>query len=96
MKHTKYNGVVLVLEGADGDGKNVILALALAPKENRANYNWFLGQCLQAGLGAWINQPGHAIISDRHKVSRHTRQSLRHVPRALVLQSKNASRTSPV
>ena len=33
-KHTKYNGCLFVLQGSDRDGKNVILAVALAPKES--------------------------------------------------------------
>ena len=33
MKHRKYRGCVFALEGADGDGKNVMLALGLALTE---------------------------------------------------------------
>ena len=69
MKHRMYNGVVMVLEGADGDGKNVILAVGLAPKENEDNYNWFVGNCKISGLGSWLDQPGNVVITDRHKVT---------------------------
>jgi hypothetical protein len=65
-KHRKYNGCVFVLEGADGDGKNVILAVGLAPKENNENYDWFVGHCKRSGLGEWLNQTGQSIITDRH------------------------------
>ena len=66
-KHTKYNGCLFVLEGSDGDGKNVILAVALAPKESEENYDWFVGNCKASGLGEWLDRPGQAMITDRHK-----------------------------
>lgn len=67
MKHRKYNGCLFVLEGSDGDGKNVILAVALAPKENGENYDWFVGNCKLSGLGGWLGRQGQAVITDRHK-----------------------------
>ena len=66
-KHRKYNGCAFVLEGADGDGKNVILAIGLAPKENNENYDWFVGHCKQSGLGEWLDHTDQSIITDRHK-----------------------------
>ena len=67
MKHRKYRGCVFALEGADGEGKNVILALGLAPIENEDNYNWFCGNIRQSGLGNWLEKTDRAIITDRHK-----------------------------
>ena len=67
MKHEKYSGQALVLEGLDGDGKIHILAIAQVPKENEAWYVWFLQQCIASGLGPFIKESDMAIISDRHK-----------------------------
>ena len=67
LKHEKYSGQALVLEGLDGDGKIHILAIAQVPKENEAWYVWFLQQCIASGLGPFIKESDMAIISDRHK-----------------------------
>ena len=67
MKYPGYNGVVYVLEGADGNNKNIILALALVPAENKENYIWFLQHVKQSGLRDWVQTPNMPLLSDRHK-----------------------------
>jgi hypothetical protein len=42
MKHRKYNGQLLLFVGRDGANRNLVLAFALVPSENKENYLWFL------------------------------------------------------
>ena len=46
----RYNGVVLLLVGRDGDGANMILCMAIVPKESCDNYVWFILNCIKSGV----------------------------------------------
>ena len=37
-RHPTYKGMILVLEGKDGDNRNIPLAFAICPTENTENY----------------------------------------------------------
>jgi hypothetical protein len=42
MRHTQYNGVLALLTGRDGRGKNFTLACGMFAVENVDNWQWFL------------------------------------------------------
>lgn len=62
MKHRKYNGVQIVLVARDGNLRNRIAAVALAPVEDHANYFWFFDAVLSRGFPL-RDVP---VFSDRH------------------------------
>ncbi|DAZ98063.1 TPA: hypothetical protein N0F65_001938 [Lagenidium giganteum] len=49
LKHRQYHGTQLCLVGRDGDFHNVVLAVAVAPRESKDNYAWFLRHIEVAG-----------------------------------------------
>uniref|UniRef100_K3XDL8 MULE transposase domain-containing protein n=1 Tax=Globisporangium ultimum (strain ATCC 200006 / CBS 805.95 / DAOM BR144) TaxID=431595 RepID=K3XDL8_GLOUD len=49
-KHKLHEGKMLILIARDGDNKNVVLAVALCPSEDRDNYNWFIECCKNGGI----------------------------------------------
>ena len=68
MKHRKYNGQLLLFVGRDGANRNLVLACALVPSENKENYLWFLENIKQAaGINTRLNREENVIISDRDK-----------------------------
>ena len=44
MKSPTYNGQFMALSIVDGNLNNVLLAAALVPAEDKANYEWFFGK----------------------------------------------------
>lgn len=63
MKTKGYNSTMYALEGFDGDGKNLILAIGLLPKENEDGYIWFLEHCLASGLGELLEVCNYGCIT---------------------------------
>ena len=51
MKAKWYNSTMYALGGFDGDGKDLVLAIGLLPKENEDGYTWVLEHCLASRLG---------------------------------------------
>ncbi|DAZ93135.1 TPA: hypothetical protein N0F65_009711 [Lagenidium giganteum] len=49
LKHRHYHGTQLCLGGRDGDFHNVVLAVAVVPRESQDNYAWFLRHIEVAG-----------------------------------------------
>ena len=42
--------MLLLLVGRDGDGANIILCMAIVPKESCEHYVWFLLNCIKSGV----------------------------------------------
>ena len=60
FKHSIYQGQLLALEGRDGDGKSVLIAFRICPKEDTENYEAFFHHLKSADVDAesfnlWIN-----------------------------------------
>ena len=59
----RYNGVLLLLVGRDGDGANIILCVAIVPKESCEHYVWFILNCMKSG----VKFHGKVVMVDRSK-----------------------------
>ena len=59
----EYNGVLLSLQTRDGNGKTMLLAIAIVPKENEENWVWFLCLAMKSG----VEFSNMAFFTDRDK-----------------------------
>ncbi|KAE9039193.1 hypothetical protein PR001_g7613, partial [Phytophthora rubi] len=50
MKTLNQKNTMLILVGRDGNNKNIVMAVALVPSEDTANCQWFVLNCLMAGI----------------------------------------------
>ena len=66
-KHSMYrDGCMHLLTTRDGDNKVLILAVAVCESESGDTYEWFAQQCIDAGIGRYLNKDA-IIFSDRQK-----------------------------
>lgn len=63
MHNPADNGVCLTLLGKDGDGHNVLAAIAFVHMETRDNFAWFYADCVASG----IDLEHKALFTDRGK-----------------------------
>lgn len=67
LTHPVYrDGVLHVLTTRDGDNKILPLAWAVCETESGDTYEYFADQCVQAGLGRYLNDKS-VVFSDRQK-----------------------------
>ncbi|OWZ05273.1 hypothetical protein PHMEG_00022665 [Phytophthora megakarya] len=55
---------MLILVGRDGNNENILLAVSVVPSEDTANCQWFMLNCMKAG----IQMSGTPVFMDRGKV----------------------------
>ncbi|CAM9530366.1 unnamed protein product [Phaeothamnion confervicola] len=66
VKHKQNKLQLLVLEGTDGAGNNVLVALCVCLSEDAFNCHWMLQEALKLPkLRALLEAPGTTIMSDR-------------------------------
>ena len=64
-RHTQYNGVLALLTGRDGNGKNVALAMGIFAVENVDNWNWFFRMVKRSEqMAAALNRLAHRAWMD--------------------------------
>jgi hypothetical protein len=72
---TAFDYVVVLATGLDGEGRIVVLAWGIMPRETKVNWSWFLHNLKDSleGLDGSLT----VIISDRQKVRQQTLLRLR-------------------
>ena len=60
------DGCMHLLTTRDGDNKVLVLAVAVCETESGDTYEWFAQQCIDAGIGRYLNKDA-IIFSDRQK-----------------------------
>ena len=66
-KHSMYrDGCMHLLTTRDGNNKVLVLAVAVCETESGDTYEWFARQCIDAGIGRYLNKDA-IIFSDRQK-----------------------------
>ena len=69
-RHTQYNGVLALLTGRDGNGKNVALAMGIFAVENVDNWNWFFRMVKRSEqMAAALNRLAHRAWIGLYQVS---------------------------
>jgi hypothetical protein len=70
-----YDGIHLLLVARDGDGNNLLLAVALAPIESSEHVTWFVRLCHKAGLPVcrWpiFSGRGHLVAASKVLLEKH-------------------------